>query len=121
MARAGARNPGGRRPRSAVRIPLHLASSRVARILFLSWWLGLVWSLATEVRVALAEWRRSKWEQPEDHARWVVGPHGGRAGNSKRVRQAYPEYEAMAEAVRSAAKIVMTAYEPEAYGQRESD
>jgi hypothetical protein len=35
--------------------------------------------------------------------------------------QAYPAYEAMAEAVRSAAKIVMTAYEPEAYGQRESD
>ena len=34
--------------------------------------------------------------------------------------QAYPEYEAMAEAVRSAAEIVMTAYEPEAYGQRES-
>jgi hypothetical protein len=35
--------------------------------------------------------------------------------------QAYPEYEAMAEAARSAAEIVMTAYEPEAYGQRESD
>ena len=37
------------------------------------------------------------------------------------IAQVYPEYEAMAEAVRSAAKIVMTAYEPEAYGQRESD
>jgi hypothetical protein len=35
--------------------------------------------------------------------------------------QAYPEYEAMVEAVRSAAEIVMTAYEPEAYGQREND
>ena len=34
--------------------------------------------------------------------------------------QAYPEYEAMAEAVRSAAEIMMTAYEPEAYGQCES-
>jgi hypothetical protein len=32
------------------------------------------------------------------------------------IAQVYPEYEAMAEAVRSAAKIVMTAYEPEAYG-----
>jgi hypothetical protein len=37
------------------------------------------------------------------------------------IAQVYPEYEAMAEAVRSAAKIVMTAYEPEAYGQREND
>ena len=37
------------------------------------------------------------------------------------IAQVYPVYEAMAEAVRSAAKIVMTAYEPEAYGQRESD
>ena len=35
--------------------------------------------------------------------------------------QAYPEYDAMAEAVRSTAEIVMTAYEPEAYGQSESD
>ena len=37
------------------------------------------------------------------------------------IAQVYPKYEAMAEAVRSAAKIVMTAYEPEAYGQREND
>ena len=28
------------------------------------------------------------------------------------IAQEYPEYEAMAEAVRSAAEIVMTAYEP---------
>jgi hypothetical protein len=37
------------------------------------------------------------------------------------IAQVCPEYEAMAEAVRSAAEIVMTAYQPEAYGQRESD
>ena len=37
------------------------------------------------------------------------------------IAQVYPAYEAIAEVVRSAAEIVMTAYEPEAYGQRESD
>jgi len=36
------------------------------------------------------------------------------------IPQEYPEYEAMAEVVRSVAEIVMMAYQPEAYGQRES-
>ena len=35
--------------------------------------------------------------------------------------QKYPDYEAMAEAVRSATEMVAMACELEAYGQRESD
>ncbi len=37
------------------------------------------------------------------------------------IAQEYPEYEAMAEAVRSATEMVAMACELEAYGQRESD
>ena len=36
------------------------------------------------------------------------------------IPQEYPEYEAMAEVVRSVTEIVMMVYQPEAYGQRES-
>jgi len=37
------------------------------------------------------------------------------------IAQKYPEYEAMAEAVRSATDMVAMACELEAYGERESD
>jgi hypothetical protein len=37
------------------------------------------------------------------------------------IAQGYPEYEAMAEAVRKATDMVMMACEAEAYGEREGD
>lgn len=40
---------------------------------------------------------------------------------ASRIAQEYPEYETMAEAVRSAAEMVAMACELEAYGERESD
>ena len=40
---------------------------------------------------------------------------------ASRIAQKYPEYEAMAQAVRSATDMVAMACELEAYGERESD
>jgi hypothetical protein len=40
---------------------------------------------------------------------------------ASRIAQEYPEYEAMAQAVRSATDVVAMACELEAYGERESD
>jgi hypothetical protein len=40
---------------------------------------------------------------------------------ASRIAQKYPEYRAMAEAVRSATDMVAMACELEAYGERESD
>ena len=40
---------------------------------------------------------------------------------ASRIAQEYPEYEAMAQAVRSATDVVAMACELEAYGEREGD
>jgi len=60
-------------------------------------------------------------EQAEDHAGRVIDHLEGAQEVAGGIAQEYPEYEAMAEAVSSAAEMVAMAYELEAYSERGSD
>ena len=62
---------------------------------------------------------------PEQRPRTVLGEllghMEGAQGVASGIAREYPEYEAMAQAVRSATEMVAIACELEAYGERESD
>ena len=74
-------------------------------------------------------WQRVRSNLAEDPARnrlrtmlgEVLDHMEGAQEVASRIAQKYPDYEAMAEAVRSATDMVAMAWELEAYGERESD